>query len=98
MPAGVEAELLKEVFPKKLAAVSVDEPLRAKVGGALVAISVGKGFARLQGCSAGPSALAVLCCLAFLFSFLPIICELSFVWSNQMFYMDVVEGPRSVVR
>jgi len=42
VPAGVEAELLKEAFPKKLAVVSVDEPLRAKVGGGLVAIFVGK--------------------------------------------------------
>ena len=56
MPAGVEAELLKEAFPKKLAVVSVDEPLRAKVGGALVAISAGKVSQRYN--------LAVLCCLA----------------------------------
>lgn len=39
MPAGVEAELLKVALPRKLPVVSVDEPLRAKVGGALVAIS-----------------------------------------------------------
>ena len=55
VPAGVEAELLKEEFPKKLAVVSVDEPLRAKVGGALVAISVWRVSQR---------ALVVLCWLA----------------------------------
>ena len=38
MPPGVEAELTKEVLPKKLAVVRVDEPLRVNVGGTLVAI------------------------------------------------------------
>lgn len=42
VPAGVEAELLNGALPKKLAVVSVDEPLRAKVGGALVAICAGE--------------------------------------------------------
>lgn len=88
MPAGVEAELLKEAFPKKLAVVSVDEPLRAKVGGALVAISVGKGFATVQVCRPLLSYVVTLS-----YHFLRLCCNI-FCMEYRMLYVDVLGRQR----
>jgi len=93
VPAGVEAELLKEAFPKKLAAVSVDEPLRAKVGGALVAISVGKVSQRYRAVG-----LLLSCVVWLSYSFISFyrLCIINILLRMEcyMFYTDVLEAAR----